>query len=128
MDLKNKLNEMNELTNFFSKMSPEDFSKSIKSKSVIMFMNERFEHPSMTKKDICKRIGVSLPVLNKNLKDLSYDNFIKKRNKKPKSEEPIPKIKHPKNLKGGANNENETQILLTKSVDNIINNAYQTKK
>lgn len=97
MDLKQKLDEMSELTLKFEQMNSSEFTRAIKAKNVSLFLNEKYNNPSMSKKDICKKIGISLPVLNQDLRDLNYTDFIRKRvNKKKTAKKPIKK-----ELKGG---------------------------
>lgn len=109
MALKQKLDDMSLLTSRFEQMNSNEFIRSIKIKNVTLFLNEKYENPSMSKKDICKKIGVSLPVLNQNLKDLNYTDFVRKRTTKKKTKQTRQvkpkevKLKEVKELKGGAN-------------------------
>lgn len=100
MDLKQKLDDMSLLTSKFEQMNSNDFIRSIKIKNVTLFLNEKYENPSMSKKDICKKIGVSLPILNQHLKDLNYTEFIRKRTTKKKVKQT--RQAKVKEIKGGA--------------------------
>lgn len=76
-----QIDEMSELSDKFSRMTSFDFSRAIKLKTVSAFMAEKYNNPSLSKTEICKKINVSLPTLNQNLKDLNYSDFVRKRSK-----------------------------------------------
>lgn len=94
MDLKSKLDEISDLNSKFAQMNSNEFLRGMKIKNVSLFMNEKYNSPNSSKKDICKKIGVSLPTLNKNLKDLNMNDFVRTRKRKdsaPKPTKAVPK-------------------------------------
>lgn len=134
-DITFKFDKIMELNSRFDKLNSNEFLRSLKTKNVSLFLQEKYKNPNMSKKTICNNIGISLPFLNKCLKDLKYNEFIRKRSTKKSSKNDlknVPKDDLKNDLKNDSKNElrndSRNDIKIPKGkISNVIKNDSNKK-
>lgn len=112
----------------FQKLNNMDYLNSIKMDVVAKYLTEHKKNPKATKKEICKKIDISPPLLNRYLKHLGMEKLIRPKKPPKKSNMDMPqttKSKKKNVFGGGMSKDIDSDTNQDPNIENKIYNAFK---